>query len=77
MSMEQQIVRKEDGFRPSVLGPAAKVHDDILGGRDTAVEWEDVYAGQDGLRGVVDVGGDGDGDAWRGEMERAVGMGKW
>lgn len=70
-------MRKADGFRPSVLGPPSRVHDDILCGRDTEVQWEDIYAGQDGLRGVVDAGGDGQGTGWNDEMERHVGMGKW
>lgn len=71
------MVRKSDGFRPSVLGAPSRVHGDILSNRDTSIEWEDVYAGQDGLRGFVDVGGDGQGVAWHNEMEKSVGMGKW
>lgn len=53
------------------------MHDDILRNRDTSVEWEDVYAGQDGLRQTVNVGGDGQGVGWTEEMEVKVGMGKW
>ena len=76
MSMEQNIVHKADSFRPSVLGPASGVHSDILTNRDAEVTWEDVYNGQDGLRGSVDVGGDGAGLSWTEEMERKVGMGR-
>lgn len=71
------MVRKADGFRPSALGPPSRVHDDILSGRDAECTWEDVYGGQDGLRGFVDAGGDGQGVGWHDEMERKVGMGKW
>jgi len=77
MSMEQKIVNEADNFRPSVLGPVSSVHGDILRNRDTSIEWEDVYAGQDGLRGVVDRGGDGQGVGWVEEMEGKVGMGRW
>jgi proteasome maturation protein len=46
--MELKIVR--DGtFRPAVLGGmrGGNVHEDILmiGGRDTEVQWEDIYTG--------------------------------
>lgn len=46
--MELKIVR--DGtFRPAVLGGVrgGNVHEDILmlGGRDTEVQWEDIYQG--------------------------------
>ncbi|KAK5948316.1 hypothetical protein OHC33_010626 [Knufia fluminis] len=77
MSMEQKMVSQADNFRPSVLGPVSGVHGDILRNRDTSIEWEDVYAGQDGLRGVVDRGGDGQGLGWVEEMEGKVGMGRW
>lgn len=71
------MVAKSDGFRPTVLGPASSVHGDILAGRDAEIQWEDVYNGQDGLRGVHGQGGDGAGVAWTEEMEVKVGMGKW
>lgn len=71
------MVAKSDAFRPSALGPASGVHCDILGGRDASIEWEDVYNGQDGLRGFVGVGGDGQAVGWTEEMEVKVGMGKW
>lgn len=75
--MEQKIVDTSDQFRPSVLGGATSIHGDILRNRDTSIEWEDIYTGQDGLRGVVDRGGDGQGVGWTDEMETKVGMGKW
>ncbi|KAK5103577.1 hypothetical protein LTS08_002995 [Lithohypha guttulata] len=77
MAMEQKIVDTSDNFRPSVLGPVNSVHGDILRGRDASIEWEDVYNGQDGLRGTVDRGGDGQGVGWTEEMEMKVGMGRW
>ncbi|KIY01683.1 uncharacterized protein Z520_01820 [Fonsecaea multimorphosa CBS 102226] len=75
--MELKLVRDADSFRPSVLGKAAGVHEDILTGRDAEISWEDVYAGQDGLRFVAGQGSDGQGVGWMEEMERKVGMGKW
>lgn len=77
MSMEQHLVAQSDNFRPSALGPPSRVHDDILKGRDCSLDWEDVYAGQDGLRGIVNAGGDGQGVGWTEEMETKIGMGKW
>lgn len=71
------MVHKADNFRPSVLGPASGVHGDILAGRDTECGWEDVYAGQDGLRGVVGQGGDGQGVGWSEEVEGKVKMNSW
>lgn len=76
MSMEQKIVNQADNFRPSVLGPINSVHGDILRNRDTCLDWEDVYAGQDGLRGA-DRGGDGAAVGWVEEIESKVGMGRW
>ncbi len=73
--MELKLVRDADSFRPSTLGRAGGVHEDILTGRDNEISWEDVYQGQDGLR--LGVGGDGQGVGWTEEMERKVGMGKW
>jgi len=66
---------RDGDVRPSVLGPAASLHDDILSGRDAEITWEDVYAGQDGL--VAGAGGDGQGLGVHEEMERRLGMGKW
>ncbi|EXJ75280.1 uncharacterized protein A1O5_01976 [Cladophialophora psammophila CBS 110553] len=74
--MELKLVREADSFRPSVLGRPAGVHEEILTGRDTEISWEDVYAGQDGVR-LAGQGGDGHGVGWMEEMERKVGMGKW
>ena len=71
------MVSEADGFRPSVLGGGAGVHADILRNRDASCDWEDVYAGQDGLKTTLDRSGDGQGVAWTEEMERKVGMGKW
>jgi len=75
--MEQHLVAQSDSFRPSALGAPSRVHDDILKGRDTSLDWEDIYAGQDGLRGIVNAGGDGQGAGWTEEMETKIGMGKW
>ncbi|KAK6075070.1 proteasome maturation factor UMP1 [Seiridium cupressi] len=46
--MEAKIV-SEGSWRPAALGGAGKnsVHEDILGNRDTSVDWEDVYTGED------------------------------
>lgn len=66
-----------DGMRPSCLGAPARVHDDILSGRDASVDWEDVYAGQDGARNALARGGDGAVAGVNEEMEVKVGMGKW
>lgn len=71
------MVREADSFRPSVLGGPGKVHEEILTGRDSEITWEDVYAGQDGLKLGINAGGDGQGVGWLEEMERKVGMGKW
>jgi len=73
--MELKLVRDADAFRPSTLGAPARVHDDILSGRDAELSWEDVYASQDGL--CLNAGGDGQGVGWLEEMERKVGMNKW
>lgn len=51
------MVREADDFRPAVLGRASGVHEEILTGRDSTVEWEDVYAGQDGVK--LAEGGEG------------------
>ena len=71
------MVRDADSFRPSVLGGPARVHEEILMGRDTTLDWEDVYAGQDGIKMGLASGGDGQNVAWIDEMEKKVGMGKW
>lgn len=46
--MELNIVRAGE-WRPSALGGAgtAGVHADILSGRDTEIDWEDVYEGNE------------------------------
>jgi hypothetical protein len=75
--MELKMVREADEFRPSVLGAPGRVHEEILSGRDNEVSWEDVYAGQDGMKGGVVGGGDGSIVGWMEEIERKVGMGKW
>lgn len=75
--MEQKMVAEADSFRPSVLGASSGLHADILRNRDASLDWEDVYAGQDGLKAVLDRSGDGQGVNWTEEMERKVGMGKW
>ena len=70
------MVRDADSFRPSVLGVASGIHEDILMGRDSSVAWEDVYAGQDGIKMASGDGGQGV-VGWTEEMEKRVGMGKW
>ena len=75
--MELKMVREADSFRPSVLGAPGRVHEEILSGKDTELSWEDVYAGQDGMKLSVSSAGDGQGIGWTDEMERMVGMGKW
>jgi proteasome maturation protein len=63
--MEAKTVR-EGSWRPAVLGGGARpsVHGDILSGRDTSVDWEDVFSG-DEQRGVV---------GFHEEMERKLKM---
>jgi proteasome maturation protein len=64
--MELKIVR-EGEWRPLVLGGGRPgVHEEILRGTDTGIEWEDVFTGEE-MRGVVGV---------QEEMERKVGMGR-
>ena len=77
--MELKLVRDADTFRPSVLGKASGVHEEILMGRDTEISWEDVYSGQDGAKMVESHGGEGKQGVvgWHEEMEGKVGMGKW
>ncbi|RMZ84766.1 hypothetical protein DV737_g1037, partial [Chaetothyriales sp. CBS 132003] len=74
--MELAMVRKADSFRPSVLGPASGVHEEILTGRDTLVSWEDVYAGQDGVKLGGGVEGGQSVMGWHAEFEHKVGMGR-
>ncbi|KAM3086253.1 hypothetical protein ACMFMG_000390 [Clarireedia jacksonii] len=64
--MELKIV-KEGEWRPLVLGGGRPgVHEEILRGTDTGIEWEDVFTGEE-MRGVMGV---------QEEMERKVGMGR-
>lgn len=44
--MELKMVR-DANTKPAVLGGGrtASVHEDVLGGRDTEVSWEDVFLG--------------------------------
>jgi len=45
--MELKVVR-EGEWRPVVLGGNRKgVHEDILTGKDTSIEWEDVFMGEE------------------------------
>lgn len=76
-AMELHLVRTSDTFfRPSSLGPPSRVHEDILSGRDTELDWEDVYADRNGLRGALG-GGPGVEVGPHGELEKNVGMWKW
>lgn len=59
-------------WRLSALGRPAGVHEDILAGRDTEIDWEDVFT-REGMVG----GGEETSGGVHGEMERKVGMGKW
>ncbi|RLV91943.1 Proteasome maturation factor UMP1 [Spathaspora sp. JA1] len=43
-SMELELVQASD-FKPSVLGGSDSMHRDVLLGKDTSVDWEDVYPG--------------------------------
>lgn len=49
--MELAVVRAGE-FRPAVLGGSAGVHGDVLEGRDTTIEWEDVYGAEQEVREV-------------------------
>lgn len=63
--MELKTVR-DGSWRPMELGGGnASVHEDILNGRDTSCDWEDVFTGQESRQvpGMHD------------EMERKVRMG--
>lgn len=45
--MELKITR-EGEWRPVVLGGSQRgVHEDILMGKDTSIEWEDVFMGEE------------------------------
>lgn len=63
--MEAKMVR-EGSWRPAVLGGASRpsVHQDILSGKDAAVDWEDVFTGED-QRGAL---------TFHEEMERKLKM---
>lgn len=63
---------RDGDWRPAVLGPAARVHEDILTGRDAEISWEDVYNETNGGLNPV-----AEGMGVHEEMERRVGMGKW
>lgn len=41
--MELSIVENTD-FKPQVLGGSDPMHKDMLLGKDTSLDWEDVYA---------------------------------
>jgi proteasome maturation protein len=70
--MELKMVREADGFRAGVLGAPARVHEDILMGRDASCEVEDVFNGQDGV--ALAYGGEGRQGVvgWNEEMERKL-----
>ncbi|KAI9836572.1 MAG: hypothetical protein M1819_001204 [Sarea resinae] len=64
--MELKIAR-EGEWRPAVLGGGigrSGVHEEVLGGRDTEISWEDVFRG-DELRDIPD---------FHTEMEARLGM---
>lgn len=63
---------REGDWRPTALGKASGVHEDILSGRDTEIDWEDVYSAEERVGGGEETSG-----GVHGEMERMVGMGKW
>lgn len=69
------MVRTADGFRPSVLGHASGVHEDILMGRETSVEWEDVFCNRDGVKisGSESLGA----GSWGSEIEGFCRVGRW
>ena len=63
--MELSVVRAGE-WRPAILGGfgTASLHADILSGRDTEIDWEDVFVGDD-LRDFPD---------FHTEMENRFGM---
>jgi len=64
--MELKVVR-EGEWRPLALGGERPgLHEDILSGRDTSIQWEDVFTGSE-MRSVV---------GFHEEMERKVRMGQ-
>ncbi|ODQ79821.1 hypothetical protein BABINDRAFT_13428 [Babjeviella inositovora NRRL Y-12698] len=62
-TMELQIVENTD-FKPQLLGGSSNLHRDILLGKDTSIDWEDVYTGSE----FSNIGG------FHTEMERKVGI---
>lgn len=62
--MDLSIVEATD-FKPSLLGGSANVHRNILLNKDTSIDWEDIYDGQDGLTRHAD---------FHSELERKLGM---
>lgn len=69
------MVRETDYLRPTVLGKPSGVHEEILMGRDTEINWEDVYTGEE-VR-ILKEGEDRGGNSVLADVERGVGMGKW
>jgi proteasome maturation protein len=54
--MELKIVRGQD-FRPTLLGGSDGVAGDVLEGRDTVMDWEDVFGGHDAAAGLLEERG--------------------
>ncbi|ODV73364.1 Ump1p [Cyberlindnera jadinii NRRL Y-1542] len=48
--MELKIVDSTD-FVPSVLGGSSNLHRDILLNKDSRIDWEDIYTGNDSVMG--------------------------
>ncbi|ODQ61818.1 hypothetical protein WICANDRAFT_76008 [Wickerhamomyces anomalus NRRL Y-366-8] len=48
-TMELKIVEQTD-FMPNALGNASNVHRDILLNKDTSIDWEDIYTGQNSFQ---------------------------
>ncbi|CAD0088712.1 unnamed protein product [Aureobasidium vineae] len=60
--MEVRICQ-EGEWRPAVLGYKGEgVHEEILSGRDSSVDWEDVFNGEFCCRGKCEEGKANDGD---------------
>jgi len=65
---------REGDWRPQALGRASGVHADILSGRDTEIDWEDVFTAENRFG---EGGGEERDGGVHGEIEGMVGMGKW
>lgn len=65
-TMELKIV--ENDFVPTVVGGQSNIHRDILLGKDTSIDWEDIYTDRDSL-GFSELG-----SGFHTEMEKRMRM---